>query len=547
MATRTRKKMASRTRKKTASPTRKKTASPTRRDTAPSSGPVTITYQVGDNPMWIRKRFELLVVACDPRNLFGVCDYRPDERAVFTKLRNFTFHTSLLKVKWEPGVPLAHAVVFAPEPLDRMEGKIYGFRNESAKEFGLEKASSMKHHWVTVYQLQKPESAPWGPDKFAHDLKQELKTLPWWPYGRTEGNDYEIHETVTTPYFDQFSGENLKQGFPWKFLDLQGKHNTIYVHASACFESILHCWQYANMLLDPKNKLGVKLPANRDAPIAILGAGASGILFANRLLRDLKYTNVEILEVTNRSDGKIHTIVKQGPYPPSGPKQPTVCELGACYLSPAYDGFVDYLKREKFLEGNRRLPLARLKADEDRFRGIVTAGQFPKSWPGLKAVMPYQDYLIEKAKQAMGGSWVPKDAAEVQILIDLQTYQDLHNQLMGDSTPMPTKRPKNFGEFDSKTFDQFLSWKKLLSLVGMLQYGYSVQGYGSLIKIPVYYGMTWITPAITQTIINNQGPWAKPEPIVTAWTKGWGDVWTQMMAGMKIIYNAKTTKIKRSN
>ena len=68
------------------------------------------------------------------------------------------------------------------------------------------------------------------------------------------------------------------------------------------------------MLLDPNNNFGVKLPERRDAPIVILGAGASGVLFANRL-RDLNYTNVEILEVTDRSDGKIHTIVKDDPSP----------------------------------------------------------------------------------------------------------------------------------------------------------------------------------------------------------------------------------------
>ena len=86
---------------------------------------------------------------------------------------------------------------------------------------------------------------------------------------------------------------------------------------------------------------------------------------------------MEILEVTERSDGnihkivdgKIHTIVKDGPSPP-GPNQPTVCELGACYLSQAYDEFVKYLK--PFLTGNRRIPLSK----DENFRAFVTEGQF---------------------------------------------------------------------------------------------------------------------------------------------------------------------------
>jgi len=64
-------------------------ASRTRRDITPSSDPVIITYKVGDDPMFIKKKFELLVVACDPRNLYGVCDYRPAERAVFKSFVNF--------------------------------------------------------------------------------------------------------------------------------------------------------------------------------------------------------------------------------------------------------------------------------------------------------------------------------------------------------------------------------------------------------------------------------------------------------------------------
>jgi len=40
---------------------------------------------------------------------------------------------------------------------------------------------------------------------------------------------------------------------------------------------------------------------------------------------------------------------------------------------------------------------------------------------------------------------------------------------------------------------------------------------------------------------------AEKKAVVTAWSKGWGDVFRQMKAGMKIIYNAKTTSIRRAN
>ena len=215
---------------------RTRTASRTTRDIALSSDPVTVTYRVGNNRMLISKKCELLVVACDPRNLYGVCDYRPAERAVFKRFINFTFHTSLLKVKLKKNFQLKHGVIFAPEPLADPDGSIYGFRNESAKEFGLAKASALEHNWVTVYQLQNYGQVPLTPKQFQDKLIEELKTLSWWPYGRVNKQDYEITDCVTTPYFDQFSCADLQNGSPWQFLNLQGEHKTIYVHASTCFE-----------------------------------------------------------------------------------------------------------------------------------------------------------------------------------------------------------------------------------------------------------------------------------------------------------------------
>jgi hypothetical protein len=499
---------------------------------ASSSGPVTITYRVGNGAPKTRNA-ELLVVACDPRSL--ACDYRPAEKAVFGRLSNFTFHTSLLTVKGNPRLP--SGVVFAPTPMDKMDGSIYAFRNETAKTFGLKKARSATQNLVTVYQLLGPGPEPWTPAKFQDVLKKQLKTLEWWPYGRRYKQDYEITDTVTTPYFDQFSGSDLKNGLPWQFLGLQGKHNTIYAHASTCFESILQCWQYAKMLLDPSNNLGVKLPTSLDAPIVILGAGASGILFAHHLVKDLKYTNVEILESTDRSDGKIHTIKMNGPYPP-GETAPTYCELGACYLSPAYADLEKYLL--KFVKGNKPVPLAGDPADAGRFRAIWALGQFPGWRKTARRFMTYDNYIIEKAKHDLGypESYRNKRVIEGLIGLALFAYLGYHELYMGKTLPVPTTQPTNFDL--TQTFDQFLQDRYLIALVGLLQYGYSVQGYGALKSAPAYYGMTWITPDNVDAIIEEK-------TLVKVWEKGWGDVWRQLKAGIKITCNATTTNITRSN
>ena len=70
---------------------------------------------------------------------------------------------------------------------------------------------------------------------------------------------------------------------------------------------------------------------------------------------------------------------------------------------------------------------------------------------------------------------------------------------MHGAKPMPLKPPKDFLRApSSQTFLDFLSakdkdGKDLKSLIGLLQFGYSVQGYGTLDHIPAYYGLVWFT------------------------------------------------------
>jgi hypothetical protein len=92
--------------------------------------------------------------------------------------------------------------------------------------------------------------------------------------------------------------------------------------------------------------------------------------------------------------------------------------------------------------------------------------------------------------------------AQADLAIDLAKYSLLHLEYMGLHMPMPATPPSAFQrEFGKQNFLEFLEYHNLLSLVGVLQYGYEVQGYGVLRQIPAYYGLVWITPAITWTIL----------------------------------------------
>lgn len=399
-------------------------------DTNAAISPVTITYTT---PRGVAtKEYELMVVACDPRNLEAVCNFNSRELAIFRQLQNFTFHTTLMSV------PLTkkqdHGVIFAPYVLDRMRGSIYGFRNESAKKFGLAVSNTMKENLVTVYQLVGPQTVPYTPAQFAEILNGEIPTLDWWPFG----TNYTIKQSVTTPYFDQYSQVNLQAQYPWRYLDLQAQYNTLYIHASTCFESALDCWGYANMLFADGSHARKALPASKAAPIVIIGAGVSGLLMAVKL-KKLGYNNLDLLESTDRYGGKTHTIKMDGPYP-QGSTEPTYCELGTCYMSPAYDPFVADM--QKYLTGNSRINFGQ---GNDGFRAIVTRGQLPPDF-NAPLVMGYNDYAFRKAEAELGlkPGWFDDKEAQVELLLALGEYVILHKSIFKDQFPMPATPPRNF-------------------------------------------------------------------------------------------------------
>lgn len=504
---------------------------------------VQISYSIGGGA---RQKLgaDFLIVACDPRGLFGIANYTAYETDLFKRLVNFTFHTTLLKIK--RGTKPDHGVLFAPSRLEEMRGWIYGYRNETGKTYGMDIANEMEENLVTVYQIVKTVEHPPSPLKFRQYLEYYLTELEWWPYGA----DYEILSEVTTPYFDHFGPEDLELNMPWNYLDIQGKNHTAFVHASTCFESVLHCWLYINLLFtpdDPSKKSRNELPEDKSAPIVILGAGVSGLLAGN-LLRDLGYKSVRILEKTDRYGGKTHTVPVGFPRPPNEIKN-TICELGTCYLSPAYDEMVKTLAKFTTDVGNKQVGFG---GPGGNFRGIITQGQFSGKFP-VPPVVSYPEYILLKAADETGmpppmGPDGQKNAAALKAKIanDLDAYCDEHAHIMGQQKPMPLKAPDPFLHSKSaRTFLDFLRANGWESLVGLMQYGYSVQGYGPLDEIPAYYGLVWVTPDVARQIAREfRHP--SDKDIVTAWSLGWSDVWYHMQRGMNITYNVEAISVYRA-
>ena len=505
---------------------------------------------------------DLLVIACEPRNLIGICDYTTEEMAVFSRLQNYTFHTTVVKVQVpvDPARRPKFGVILKPAAIDEMAGDISGFRNESAKQFSLQTANEMSENLVTVYQLLGPEKVPMTQAQFLKRLNDTLQGLDWWPYDSYQicTDDKGRPITLTTPYFDHFDNAALADHLPWKYLAVQGTGNTLYVHGSTCFESVLQCWQYGGMLLDQLPTLGITLPL-KTGRIAVLGAGPSGLLFAHRL-QGLGFSDVHVYEATERIGGKTHTVKFDNPPPPAAPPiglpHQTGCELGTCYLSPAYDDLAKELSA--FMSGNVRQGFF-LTADHNdpsdhSFRGMVTDGQFDGVPIGTKP-MDYNDYVLLRgyyeANQPFADPARWRDGffpllVEAEIVAALAIYEGIVSRYMGyDALPMPLTPTDTLISAGYSSFYDMLKRNDLLILCGLLEYAYSVQGYGPLRKIPAYYGMVWISMPLVWSVVESSIG-LKKEATVTVLLSGWLDVWQRMSATLRITTNAKVLKIERS-
>jgi NAD(P)-binding Rossmann-like domain len=508
---------------------------------------VRVTYTRGSGPATTIK-CDLLVVACDPSPLIFELPGAPElpvvmpptqeESEIFGVQKNFVFQTTLVSVPKPPGGS-AYGVILDPATVRAMRGDVCGFRNESAKQYSLCGANELSENYLVVYQYWGPDSGTPQPTqqdllKRLHRQLRDPQQLPWWPYGR----NYTVHDILHTDYFHHFDKNGLQAKLPWKLLGIQGANRTVYVSASTCFESVLQCWQYQDLLLNPKEPRPSWLPDANDASIVIVGAGVSGLLFANRL-RDRGYTGVTLLERDREHiGGKTHTVE----VPTSGRNENTVCELGTCYMSPAYNDLV-YQYLSPFTTGNTAKGFEVSPGVAGNFRGMVTTGTIydpnHKPWP---EVVAYDEYIVLSYQMWNGEKLDLSKRDEVldAIAALLVEYGVVAEEAIGGQLPMPTRPPKDLEKL-TNTYQNWLSDPNRLlplkGLIGMLEYAYSVQGYGPLTDIPAYYGLVWISPSLAVLLVVES---YFGDPLVTYWTKGWGDVWMQMAATL-----SKTMKIER--
>jgi len=529
--------------------------------------------------------FDFLVVAANPRELMGyglsggvptpqVLAPTKQEEAIYSIMHNSYFQTTVIKVPPVDPAP-KNVVRFVPELNQQAVGEVMGYRNETRKTYWVKDATE---EYLTLYQLSDPEQsgAEIGQAALEAKFNEFIKDPPgWFPYTMPA----QIPTVFHTPYFNRFGPDSLNKGSLWDLLDVQGQNYTSFTHGSSCFESVLQIYQYLKMLEDKGG-----LPTDKTASVAIVGAGPSGLLSALFLWRN-GFTDITIFEKNcppeenkpNLYAGKTRTVVKEQGVDKN---QEVVCEMGTCYLSPSYGNMVDDLK--DFFDGTMYAvdanvyPLDQNPDLDPAFRAIVPTGQFQKEGPvqrfanllgsmviNLEQPIDFDEYVILKAMEEtcigppehgpFGGKvpiWEVKLAyktqrleCEIELGKDLIKYTRIHKHFFGGSTPFPAER---MSETNMKkltmSFSDWLEFHSLKRLTGFLQYGYSVQGYGTLSRIPAFYGLVWIQPSTIWQALSDKVKAAistfthldlDQKGTVFALKQGWGKVWDNMRPVLK--------------
>jgi len=284
-------------------------------------------------------------------------------------------------------------------------------------------------------------------------------------------------------------------------------------------------------------------------------------------------------------------------------------ELGTCYLSPAYKDMYDDFNKSNLLgpDGDKNELISLDQIEHGPIvKSIITAEQFADKGPvkvlfavypetlgiGEKdgtfpTVMDFETYQIAKGfEEVYKGQGLSADDLNKKypgfLFKEMGRaaikYIKYHIENYGRTAPFPSTRKTVAKNIFSTDIHSFMKDNGFISLLGLLQFGYSLQGYGSTgegTTMSAFYLMMWVTPNVFLTFIHNNlkqtiidgleeigiklnPAWlGKDFPVIGALSKGWGNIWTNLKcefeedktdAGKRkvnIKYDSRITKIIR--
>lgn len=591
--------------------------------------PVSITYTTGGNEP-VTESFDFLVVACDPR-LLPLAEKSELERDFCESLKSYTFGTSLIDAirpncpQYEIGsselrsIP-NYAIRFNPKPLNDMDADVYAYRDEVYAHHNREgkrepSADPEKRTWVTMYQiLDKPLLGADEEEMQRYfDQKREylLDAGNSWSDVKKNPNPTggPVVKKYLVDYFPHFNAWQLELHLPWKIRDGQGFNHTMFVSSFTSFESVLHCYLYQKNIMKEGSATRKRFPEDKNARIAVIGAGPSGILFASQQLVKNGYLNFQVFEKESRFGGKSCTYHQPTP---SDEEFLVPCELGTCYLSlsyyPMFDLFTEYGAGQIVgLSGSTHSVIdeQHAKTMQEKQSGIEfcewmkrSNKSIPGNWPLLEDIEfvfqvvryvvlhnmtmgmtpedaipgtpPHEEFVkenIAKLAEEVSKKGGRKHSGRIDAKVAVQHMLDEMNEVDHVNTGIRillkmvvslVKGSISESEIIEASnsvlhmpFEKFLNEHGMKELVIPLIYGYQVHGYGSIDRIPAYYGMVWITPIVMASFILE----GEKETIgENKWTttnltsKGWQTLWEKMVEkdiGEKLSLGVTITNISR--
>jgi len=271
-----------------------------------------------------------------------------------------------------------------------------------------------------------------------------------------------------------------------------------------------------------------------DDNICVIGAGPAGIHMSS-LLKQRGYKNITIFEKSNRIGGKSFTIRDKDDVPH---------EMGTCYLHPEYKVIRDLLKEYSI---GKEVEIANGKNARNMFKTHLDDNIHAIDENGIDFMSWLLDKTEEQILPEILRDWIPDELSIIPLKYAVHKYKKIHRKIFGKYRYTLPPKPKNFDDINM-TFLEFLEKHGLQSLLPMLTYSLSVQGYGIIDTIPAFYGLWWITPELLTSVFDICRNLQK-KPIVTMLYDGFQNLWETIAEknNLNIIFECNITKIERGD
>jgi len=278
------------------------------------------------------------------------------------------------------------------------------------------------------------------------------------------------------------------------------------------------------------------MPFEKTSKVLIIGAGPSGVHMASKLVRN-GYTDITLLEKTDRVGGKSYTVFEDGgkfspDFSPMGVRH----EMGTCYLHVAYHGIRQLIDEYEVMEKPYEIdPPGRAIWYHDA--------------KGMETIEEMEDYVKDVIRNN-STNIVGKTLPPVELVTEIHNYIKAHKAVFptfGKGSYMPPRPASWQLAAINMTFADFLRKHNCFALEGFLRLAMTAQGYGIPELMPALYGLWWITPELLINTIKTKIGIGTVQ--LTMLKDGYAKLWQTIARkdNLNVIYHADVQKVSREN